>query len=71
LCLVEYWGLKTEKNGVWVDSIMRTSREGIFACGDMIYYPGKLRLLISACGEATLAAETAYQYIRSKFGYHL
>ncbi|MEW5807127.1 MAG: NAD(P)/FAD-dependent oxidoreductase [Acidobacteriota bacterium] len=63
--LVSNWSVRYSSNGVVVDPFMRTSRKGIFACGDMVDYPGKLRLLISASGEAAIAAESAYRFIRS------
>jgi len=60
------WNLDVDNAGIKVDSEMRTSREGIFACGDMVSYPGKLKLLISASGEGSIAAESAFKYIQKK-----
>ena len=60
------WNLEVDNAGIKVDSEMRTSREGIFACGDMVSYPGKLKLLISASGEGSIAAESAFKYIQKK-----
>jgi len=60
------WNLEVDDKGIKVDSEMRTSREGIFACGDMVSYPGKLKLLISASGEGSIAAESAFKYIQKK-----
>ena len=60
------WNLEVDDKGIKVDSQMRTSREGIFACGDMVSYQGKLKLLISASGEGSIAAESAFKYIEKK-----
>ncbi|OGL44052.1 MAG: hypothetical protein A2W05_03700 [Candidatus Schekmanbacteria bacterium RBG_16_38_10] len=61
---IKDWGLKVDNFGVKVDSEMKTSREGIFACGDMVSYKGKLKLLVSASGEGSIAAESAFKYIQ-------
>jgi thioredoxin reductase len=42
-----------------VDTEMRTSIEGIFACGDAVSYPGKVRLVVTAIGEAAVAVNSA------------
>ncbi|OGL51449.1 MAG: hypothetical protein A3H37_09310 [Candidatus Schekmanbacteria bacterium RIFCSPLOWO2_02_FULL_38_14] len=60
------WGLEVDSAGVKVDSEMMTSKEGIFACGDMVSYKGKLKLLISASGEGSIAAESAFKYISER-----
>jgi thioredoxin reductase (NADPH) len=43
---------------------MRTSVEGIFACGDIVTYPGKYKLLLTAASEGCVAANSVYQYVR-------
>jgi thioredoxin reductase (NADPH) len=43
---------------------MRTSVEGIFACGDIVTYEGKYKLLLTASSEGAVAANSAYVYIR-------
>ena len=59
--------LPVEKNGrhVKVDSEMRTSVPGIFACGDVVSYPGKVRLIVTAIGEAATAVNSLQQYLKS------
>ena len=51
----------------------QTSREGIFAVGDINDYPGKLDLILSGFHETTLAVQEAYRRIhpgeRVPFGY--
>ena len=51
----------------------QTSKEGIFAVGDINDYPGKLDLILSGFHETTLAVQEAYKRInpgeRVPFGY--
>ena len=51
----------------------QTSRNGIFAVGDINDYPGKLDLILSGFHETTLAVQEAYKRIkpgeRVPFGY--
>lgn len=49
------WGLDLEHNQIKVDSKMRTNIEGIYAIGDAVTYPGKLKLIASGFGEAPTA----------------
>ena len=57
------WGLKIEKNGIAVDSRMRTSLEGVWAAGDIASYEGKLKLISTGCGEVAIAVNNAKNYI--------
>jgi len=51
------WGLALERRQVQVDTTrFQTNVPGLFAIGDVIHYPGKQRLILSAFHEATLAA---------------
>jgi thioredoxin reductase (NADPH) len=51
------WGLALERRQVHVETAkFATNVPGIFAIGDVIHYPGKQRLILSAFHEATLAA---------------
>jgi thioredoxin reductase len=40
-----------------------TSMPGIFAIGDINWYPGKLKLILSGFHEGALTAQKAYHYI--------
>jgi thioredoxin reductase len=55
------WGLEMEGNKKIkvLDATMRTSRPGIFACGDVASYNGKLPLICLGFGEASIAANYA------------
>ena len=51
------WGLALERRQVQVETAkFATSMPGLFAIGDVVHYPGKQRLILSAFHEATLAA---------------
>jgi thioredoxin reductase len=58
------WGLALDGGLIKVDTEMRTSRKGVFACGDIVTYPGKYRQIITGCGEGATAANSAYKYIQ-------
>jgi thioredoxin reductase len=62
--IVRQWGLELEGNQIKTDSVMNTNVKGVFACGDIATYPGKYKLLITACSEGAAAANSAYIYVR-------
>lgn len=58
------WGLGLHENLVAVDTEkFETSTPGIFAVGDINFYPGKLKLILSGFHEAALMAQKAHRYI--------
>ncbi len=58
------WGLNLHENLVPTDTEkFETSVPGIFAVGDIITYPGKLKLILSGFHEAALAAQRAHHYV--------
>jgi thioredoxin reductase (NADPH) len=61
---VKRWGIDIEGNLIRVDSHMRTSRPGVFACGDIVTYDGKYKLLLTASSEGCVAAQSAYVHVR-------
>lgn len=61
---VAEWGLNLNENLVPVDTEkFETSEKGIFAIGDINWYPGKLKLILSGFHEAALMAQQAHRYI--------
>nr|WP_092496135.1 NAD(P)/FAD-dependent oxidoreductase [Faunimonas pinastri] len=61
---VAEWGLNLEENLVTVDTEkFQTSEPGIFAIGDINYYPGKLKLILSGFHEAALMAQAAKRIV--------
>jgi ferredoxin/flavodoxin---NADP+ reductase len=61
---VKRWGIEVEGNLIKVDDHMMTSVKGVFACGDIVTYEGKYKLLITASGDGAVAANSAYMYVR-------
>jgi thioredoxin reductase (NADPH) len=59
------WGLNLEKNLIPVDTEkFETSEPGIFAIGDINWYPGKLKLILSGFHEAALMSQAAFKIAR-------
>ena len=52
---IQSWGLDTSNRNIVVDSRMRTSRDRVFAAGDVADYPGKVKLIATGFGEAATA----------------
>ncbi len=58
------WGLNLHENLIPADTEkFETSEPGIFAIGDINWYPGKLKLILSGFHEAALMAQRAHRYI--------
>lgn len=51
-------------------STCQTSQEGIFAIGDIAYYPGKLKLILQGFSEAALAAYGLYNVVNPDIALH-
>jgi len=62
---VANWGFELKNNElIPVDTAaFETSTPGIFAIGDINWYPGKLKLILSGFHEAALMAQKAYHYV--------
>ena len=59
------WGLNIEKKTIPVNTEnFETNQKGIFAIGDICYYPGKLKLILSGFHEGALAARGCFKYAR-------
>ena len=58
------WGLNLHENLIAVDTEkFQTSVPGIFAIGDINWYPGKLKLILSGFHEAALMAQAAKRIV--------
>lgn len=58
------WELNIEKNLLNINqSTCQTSKEGIFAVGDICDYPGKLKLILTGFSEAAIAAHSCRKKI--------
>lgn len=68
LGVLSQWGLELNDNGyVKTDLDMSTNRPGVFACGDVVDYPGKYKQIITACGEAATATVSAYKFVKKPY----
>jgi thioredoxin reductase (NADPH) len=64
LAELKEWGIEIEGHGVKVDlATMETSVKGIYAAGDIINHPGKLKLIACGTSEAAIAVNQAMVYI--------
>jgi thioredoxin reductase (NADPH) len=63
---IKDWGLEIEGGAIKVDYMMQTNRPGIFAAGDIASFPGKLKLIATGFGEASIAVNYAKHYLDPK-----
>ncbi len=60
---ISEWGLNLHENLIKVDTEkFETSTPSIFAIGDINWYPGKLKLILSGFHEAALMAQEVFKY---------
>ncbi|MDR7544202.1 MAG: NAD(P)/FAD-dependent oxidoreductase [Armatimonadota bacterium] len=57
------WGLALQGDSIVVNTRMETNLPGIYAAGDVVEYPGKLKLIVTGFGEAATAVNNAARYI--------
>ncbi len=61
---IREWGLEiVNNNAIRVNSHMETNIPGVYACGDIVDYDGKLKLIATGTGEAAIAVNYAKHYI--------
>jgi thioredoxin reductase len=53
------WGLEIEDNCIKVNTKMETNIPGVYAAGDIVTYPGKVKLIATGFGEAPTAVNNA------------
>lgn len=58
------WDLELYENALVVDTHMKTSVDGLYAAGDIAYYPGKLKIIQTGLSEATMAVRHSLSYIK-------
>jgi thioredoxin reductase (NADPH) len=56
--------LSLEGSHLPVDSSMRTAVAGVFAAGDFVTYPGKVKMIATAAAEGSTAAASMERYLR-------
>jgi ferredoxin/flavodoxin---NADP+ reductase len=57
------WGLETEDNAILVNTKMETNIPGVYAAGDIVTYPGKIKLIATGFGEAPTAVNNVKRYL--------
>lgn len=60
---IRAWGLTLEQDAIVVNQQMETGREGVWAAGDIVTYPGKLPLIATGLGEVCVAVNQAVHYV--------
>lgn len=65
--IVKKLGIELVGNQIKVTADMRTSKKGLFACGDIVTYESKNKRIITAEGEAATAVHSAYKYIKKPY----
>ncbi len=62
------WGIELEgERLIKVKADMATSVRGIYACGDIVSYPGKDKRIVTGCGEAVTAVMSVYKYLKQPY----
>jgi thioredoxin reductase (NADPH) len=65
------WELALQHNQIGIDAATTaTNRPGIFAIGDVVAYPGKLKLILTGFAEAAIAARSAYALVHPETPLH-
>ena len=60
---IKNWGMQLEKDEIVVNQLMETTRPGFFAAGDIVTYPGKLKLIATGFGEVCTAVNNAVHFV--------
>jgi thioredoxin reductase (NADPH) len=58
------WGLEISKGAIVVDGVMRTNLPGVWACGDITTFEGKLKLIATGFAESAIAVAQAVRSFR-------
>jgi thioredoxin reductase (NADPH) len=58
------WGFEVIKGAIAVDSVMKTSLDRVWACGDITTFDGKLKLIATGFAESAIAVAQAVHKIR-------
>ncbi|MGH7154641.1 MAG: NAD(P)/FAD-dependent oxidoreductase [Acetobacteraceae bacterium] len=65
------WGVALDQHHVRIDPITcETSTRGIFAVGDVVSYPGKLKLILQGFSEAAMAAHAIFGVVHPDQALH-
>lgn len=64
---IKNWSIEGSRQGINVNSDMSTSIPGVYACGDIALYDGKIKLIATGFGEAPTAVNNALHFVDPKF----
>jgi thioredoxin reductase len=67
--VLQQWGIEMEENSIKVDHNRQTSLPGIYGAGDIVSYPGKMKLIGTGAAEVMQAVNHAKTYIQDNFPY--
>jgi thioredoxin reductase len=67
--VLQTWGIAMEGNSIAVDHNRQTSLDGVYAAGDIVTYPGKMKLIGTGTAEVMQAINHAKTYIQNQFPY--
>lgn len=68
---IHNWGIEMEGDEIPVDQTGATNVKGVFAAGDIVTYPGKLKLIASGFGEVATAVGQAKRLINPDARIHI
>jgi thioredoxin reductase len=63
---IREWGLQLEDDCIKVTTRMETNLPGVYGAGDIVTYPGKVKLIATGFGEAATAVNNAARYLNPK-----
>lgn len=66
---VAQWGIELKDKAIVVDHNRQTQLAGVFAAGDIVTYPGKMKLIGTGAAESMQAIHHAKVYIQQQFPY--
>lgn len=67
--VLQQWGIEMQGNSILVDHNRQTSIPGIYGAGDIVTYPGKMKLIGTGTAEVMQAINHAKIYIQQNFPY--
>jgi ferredoxin/flavodoxin---NADP+ reductase len=63
---IQGWGLELDHDSIRVNTRMETNLTGVYGAGDIVTYPGKVKLIATGFGEAATAINNAAAYMNPK-----
>ena len=63
---IQEWGMELDHDSIRVTTRMETNLPGVYAAGDIVTFPGKVKLIATGFGEAATAINNAAAYINPK-----